>query len=51
MTDVAQDVMAIIKKKIRVDRDQIAMVAVTDQAIAHALDEASRNAAALVEGT
>jgi acyl carrier protein len=25
MPDVAQDVMAIIKKKIRVDRDQIAM--------------------------
>lgn len=25
MTDVARDVMAIIKKKIRVDRDQIAM--------------------------
>ena len=33
------------------NRDQIAVVAVTDSAIAHALDEASRNAAALVEGT
>ena len=32
------------------NRDQIAVVAVTDSAIAHALDEASRNAAALVEG-
>lgn len=30
-------------------RDEIAIVAVTDPAIAHALDEASRNAAALVE--
>lgn len=33
------------------NRDQIAVVAVTDPALAHALDEASRNAAALVEGT
>lgn len=33
------------------DRDQIAVVAVTDSAIARALDEASRNAAALVEGS
>jgi predicted RNA-binding protein YlxR (DUF448 family)/ribosomal protein L30E len=33
------------------NREQIAVVAVTDPAIAHALDEASRNAAALVEGT
>jgi len=33
------------------NREQIAVVAVTDSAIAHALDEASRNAAALVEGS
>lgn len=33
------------------NRDQIAVVAVTDSAIARALDEASRNAAALVEGS
>ena len=33
------------------NRDQIAVIAVTDPALAHALEEASRNAAALVEGT
>ncbi len=33
------------------NRDEIAVIAVTDSAIAHALDEASRNSAALVEGT
>lgn len=33
------------------NRELIAVVAVTDPAIAHALDEASRNSAALVEGT
>jgi predicted RNA-binding protein YlxR (DUF448 family)/ribosomal protein L30E len=33
------------------NRDQIAVVAVTDPAIARALEEASRNAAALVEGS